>query len=89
MISLRQPGCHDPVEQDFRPLALRPRFSTGLPLSDEQCKVPTKRAWFFARLVKIILLFHLRQPGCHNHILRDFRPLALRPRFSTGLLFSI
>ena len=51
-------------------------------------KVPTKRAWIYARLAEdLSLVSHLRQPGCRDR-LRSFRPLALRPRFSTGLLLS-
>jgi hypothetical protein len=47
------------------------------------------------RLAKVVHLhsftecIHLRQPGCRDHAGRDFRPLALRPRLSTGLLFRI
>jgi len=33
--------------------------------------------------------FHLRQPGCLDRALRGVRPVALRPRLSTGLLFRI
>ena len=70
-----------------RSLALRPRFSTGLPLSVELCKVPTKRAWFCSRLAKIVMYFIFGNLAVIT-ALCSFRPLALRPRFSTGLLFS-
>jgi len=35
----------------------------------------------------LVLVFHLRQPGYRDRF-RSFRPLALRPRFSTGLPLS-
>ena len=70
-----------------RSLALRPRFSTGLPLSVELCKVPTKRAWFCTRLAKIVLYSIFGNLAVITAYC-SIRPLALRPRFSTGLLLS-
>jgi hypothetical protein len=41
-------------------MALRPRFSTGLPLSNEQNdKVPKKRAWQMTRLAKNIQIIFI------------------------------
>jgi len=40
------------------------------------------------RLAKNFKRYCLRQPGCRDHVCRDFRPVALRPCLSAGLLFS-
>jgi len=40
------------------------------------------------RLAKNFKRYCLRQPGCRDHAERDGRLVALRPRLSTGLLFS-
>jgi hypothetical protein len=51
-------------KRDGGPMALRPRLSTGLPLSDEyDDKVRTKRAWSISRLAKDVRWFYLQQPG--------------------------
>ncbi len=78
---------------DFRPMALRPRLSPGLPLSKSRLLMvnKTKTAW--------------RLPGCTENIKYDnqiifgglaimvifgddFRPIALRPWLSPGLPLS-
>ena len=41
-----------------------------------------------ARLAEINMEMFLRQPGCRNPARRGCRPMALRPRLSTGLLLS-
>jgi hypothetical protein len=60
------------------PLALRPRLSSGLPLSNdkvEQIVKENRRAWFCIRLALIRSVSYLRQPGDHSHLL-DFRPVG-------------
>jgi hypothetical protein len=72
--------------QDGRSMALRPRLSTGLPLSNkliERCKqnepgfsrLAREDQLFFGGLAVMVLL------------VQDGRPIALRPRLSTGLPF--
>ena len=70
-------------------MALRPRLSTGLPLSNEQMIRFQEKSLANCQAREIYFnKFHLRQPGGPGHAGRDCRSMALRPRFSTGLLLS-
>jgi hypothetical protein len=65
--SFRQPGSHGHV-CDFRPMALRPRLSPGLPLSIDWL-YQNKRAWFYQAREKQQQQSYnecLRRPGDHG-----------------------
>jgi len=69
-------------------MALRPRLSTGLPLSDEQMIRFKQNEPDGYQAREGFRSSHLRQPGNPDPSGGMVDPMALRPRLSTGLLFS-
>jgi hypothetical protein len=68
-------------------MALRPRFSPGLPLSLQVASKTNGPGGIQARAKRKDYIIRLRRPGDHDHS-RDYRPMALRPRLSSGLPLS-
>jgi hypothetical protein len=77
------------------PLALRPRLSPGLPLSNDKVMkndllTNKKRAWYVTRLAARNRVAGFRFGGLAIMVTCvTVDPLALRPRFSPGLPLSI